>query len=151
MNKKQILEAMEAQEYLHKKAMGDLRFKLKILEHEESEKSQEAYAARKDLLDNTGDWLVVNQILKVGDIIQVTGSRAGKYRKITAIQGNHVIGNVVRLGKAFSEQGVSWMVEVDKVTTQGMNKVTHIFLNGSLCAVKDLMNAGVDKWKFYNV
>lgn len=141
MNKKQIKEAISTENKRHDAAIKDLYSKLRVIEMQEEAKARTAYQNRKDLLDGTGEWLNKNNILKIGDIVKVIGSRAGAYRRVTAIQYFTIIGQVVNEVRVKKEDGgysKEWVFSGTKITSQGMNKITHIMRDGVFVHVKDL-------------
>lgn len=142
MNKKEIQEAIAAEKARHEAVMKDLQSKFRVIQMEEESHNRAAYEERKKLLNATGDWLKKNNILKIGDLIQVTGSKAGKYRSIVGITPYCVIGRVASQKRERQMDGsvkLVWAADVSKVTEQGLNKITHIFRNGKFVHVKDLM------------
>ena len=100
------------------------------------------YEARKESLTACGEWLWESKYLKVGDIIKVTGSRAGPIRKIISIGYYDVVGEVGKLEKHTSVGGpsYSWRTNHSKVTTHYMSKVTHIWHYDSWMKLSDVMN-----------
>ncbi len=142
MNKQQIKQAINAENKRHSDAIRELNDKLWAIERDEAYKSRAAYQKRKDLLDDTGEWLNKNKIIQVGDIVKVTGSRAGAYRKVTQLQYFCIIGQVARESVVKNPDGTrsrTWIFSASTVTSHMMNKVTHILRDGVFVAVKDLM------------
>lgn len=141
MNKQQLKDAIAAEQKRHADVMKDLTSKLRVFELEESARTRKSYEDRKELLEKTGVWLNKSQVLKVGDLVQVTGSRAGKYRQIVAINKWSIVGIVVHQKRTRTPNGpvLSWVKDVSKVTDQGFNKVTHVFRDGEFIHVKVLM------------
>jgi hypothetical protein len=143
MNKQRVNAEIKAEYERHYQALKDLRAKQSDIRLRDQRSNQDRYKARKDLLDKTGRWLQENAILKVGDIIQVTGSRAGKYRTIIEFTSNGVIGNVSSLRRVKKPNGSfirMWKTNSLGVTEQGMNKITHILREDKFIPIKDLMN-----------
>lgn len=100
------------------------------------------YEKEKDELEKTGDWLNTNNILQVGDVVKITGSRAGTYRKIISVQYYTIIGNPVNEHKVKNPDGsytTRWMVVRSCATSQRMDKITHILRSGKFVPVKQLM------------
>ena len=79
--------------------------------------------ARTDAM-RTGEWLRLNQILKDGDIIWVTGSRSGKEKKVL---------------KATLSELVLISSDGRHITDTMYNKVTHIQRNGEMIKISKLM------------
>ena len=142
MNKQQIKDAIAAEKKRHAETMKDLTSKLRVFELEDEARNRAAYKDRKQLLEKTGDWLNKAQVLKVGDLVQVTGSRAGKYRVVVGFTYYGIIGKVARQLREKQPNGsiqLVWKTSALKVTEQGLNKITHIFRDGKFIPVKDLM------------
>lgn len=144
MNKQQIKEAIEAENKRHADTIKDLTSKLRVFQMEDEARNRAAYKDRKQLLEKTGDWLNKAQVLKVGDLVQVTGSKAGKYRVVVGFTYYGIIGKVASQRREKQPDGLNtlvWKTSALKVTEQGMNKITHIFRDGKFVPVKDLMEA----------
>jgi hypothetical protein len=144
MNKQQLKDAIAAEKKRHTETMKDLTSKLRVFELEDEARNRAAYKDRKKLLDKTGEWLNKTQVLKVGDLVQVTGSRAGKYRVVKGFTYGGIIGMVAneRRTKQFDGTYVKhWSASIGQVTEQGYNKITHIFRDGNFVPVKELMEA----------
>jgi hypothetical protein len=144
MNKSEIKNAIVAEKKRHADAMKYLESKLRSIEYDERVNRSKAYEKKKELLDETGKWL--QDKLKVGDWIQVTESRAGKWREVLAITNGVVIGAVLNFRRVRTPEGVKVNLEksLSHVTEQGMNKITHVYRDGKFVAVKDLMKVIVD-------
>lgn len=139
MNKVEILAAMQVERARHTALMATLQGQLRLIEMEEESRNRKAYAERKALLEETGHWL--KDKLSVGDWVQVTGSRAGKYRSIVAINGYGIVGSIIYQRRVRTPEGikVQWAKDVAKVTEQGFNKITHLYRDGKFVPVKELM------------
>ncbi len=139
MNKAELKAAIEAEKKRHAEIIKGLESKLRVIEMEESAISRKAYAEKKALLEETGEWLKGK--LAVGDWVQVTGSRAGKYRSIVAINGYGIVGSIIYQRRVRTPEGikVQWAKDVAKVTEQGFNKITHLYRDGKFVPVKELM------------
>jgi hypothetical protein len=144
MNKSEIKNAIVAEKKRHAEAMKYLESKLRSIEYDERVNRSKAYEKKKELLDKTGKWL--QDKLKVGDWIQITGSRAGNYREVIAVTNGVVIGAVLNLRKVRTSEGVKVKFEksISQVTEQGLNKVVRVYRDGKFVAVKYLMEAEVD-------
>jgi hypothetical protein len=144
MNKSEIKNAIVAENKRHVEAMKYLESKLKSIEYDERVNRQKAYEKKKELLNETGKWL--QDKLKVGDWIQITGSRAGIYREVLAVNNGVVIGAVLNVHRTRTSEGVKVKLEksLSQVTEQGLNKVLRIYRDGKFVAVKDLMKVTVD-------
>lgn len=148
MNKQELKDAIIAERKRHDETMKDLTSKLRVFEMEDARRASAEYAERKKLLDATGNWLNKNKILKVGDLVQVTGSRAGKYRVIAGFTYYGVIGKVATERKEKQMDGTIqnvWSTSALQVTEQGLNKITHIYRKGQFVPVKELMQAWEDQ------
>jgi hypothetical protein len=141
MNKSEIKAAIEAENKRHEEAIKELNSKLRVIQMEEESRARKTYYDRKELLERTGKWLSENKIIQVGDIVQVTGSKAGKYREVVACQGWGIVGNVISQCRVRTADGVrlEWRKYAAKVTEQGYNKITHIYRDNKFVPVKELM------------
>ncbi len=139
MNKAELKAAIEAEKKRHAEIIKGLESKLRVIEMEERSASRKAYTEKKALLEETGEWLEGK--LTVGDLVQVTGSRAGKYRCVVAVNGYGIVGNVIYQKRIRTPEGikVQWAKDVGKVTEQGFNKITHLYRDGKFVPVKELM------------
>jgi len=139
MTKAEILAAMQVERTRHTAAMASLQGQLRLIEMEEEARSRESYKQRKALLEETGEWL--KDKLVVGDWVQVTGSRAGKYRCVVAVNNYGIIGTVITQRRIRTPEGikVQWVKDLGKVTEQGFNKITHFYRDGKFVPVKELM------------
>lgn len=144
MNKQQLKDAITAEKKRHEEVIKDLSSKLRVIQIEEEARNRAVYKDRKELLEKTGDWLNKARALKVGDLVQVTGSKAGKYRVIAGFTYYGIIGKVATERREKQADGTFqkvWSTSALKVTEQGLNKITHIFRAGTFVHVKDLMEA----------
>ncbi len=144
MNKQELKDAIAAEKKRHNETIKDLTSKLRVFEMEDARRASAAYADRKKSLEATGEWLAKNRILKVGDLVQVTGSRAGKYRVVAGFTYYGIIGKVAVERKEKQMDGTVkkvWSTSALQVTEQGLNKITHIYRKGAFVPVKDLMNS----------
>lgn len=141
MNKSEIKAAIEAENKRHKEVIKELTSKLRVIQMEEEAQSRKTYYERKELLDRTGEWLAENKIIQIGDIVQVTGSKAGKYREVVACQGWGIVGTVIGQYRVRTADGVrlEWRKHAAKVTEQGYNKITHVYRDNKFVTVKELM------------
>lgn len=139
MTKAEILAAMQVERTRHTAVMASLQGQLRLIEMEEEARSRESYKQRKALLEETGEWL--KDKLVVGDWVQVTGSRAGKYRCVVAVNSYGIIGTVITQRRIRTPEGikVQWVNDLGKVTEQGFNKITHFYRDGKFVPVKELM------------
>ena len=144
MNKQELKDAIEAEKKRHAEAMKDLTSRLRVFQMEDEARNRAVYKDRKELLKKTGDWLNKAQVLKVGDLVQVTGSRAGKYRVVEGFTYYGIIGKVAVERREKQMDGTIkkvWSTSALQVTEQGRNKITHIYRSGQFVPVKDLMEA----------
>lgn len=141
MNKSEIKAAIEAENKRHEEVIKELNSKLRVIQMEEEAQSRKTYYDRKELLERTGKWLAENKIIQVGDIVQVTGSKAGKHREVVACQGWGIIGTVIGQYRVKTADGVrlEWRKYAAKVTEQGYNKITHVYRDNKFVPVKELM------------
>ena len=141
MNKSEIKAAIEAENKRHEEVIKELNSKLRVIQMEEESRARKIYYDRKELLERTGDWLADNKIIQIGDIVQVTGSKAGKYREVVACQGWGIVGAVIGQHRVRTADGVrlEWRKYAAKVTEQGYNKITHVYRDNKFVPVKDLM------------
>lgn len=139
MNKTELKVAIAAENNRHAEVLKDLQAKLRAIEFEESARSKDAYKERKAFLEESGEWL--QDKIKVGDWVQVTGSRAGKYREVIAVNFGAIIGAVLNERRVRTPEGIKteWRKSALTVTEQGMNKITHIYKDGKFVPVKELM------------
>lgn len=117
----------------HIKELTALFKKRKEIHDKNQRINSNSYNKRKALLEETGEWL--RGRLNEGDIIKVTGSRAGPYREIVTVCGDYIIGKCVRWDKKHKE----WKTD-HKTTEQGLSKITAIWRNGEFVKIKDWMN-----------
>lgn len=146
MNKQELKDAIAAEKKRHNETIKDLTSKLRVYELEDSRRASAAYYNRKKSLEATGEWLARNRILKVGDLVQVTGSTAGKYRVVAGFTYYGIIGKVARQHREKQMDGtvqLVWSTSALRVTEQGLNKITHIYHTGKFVPVKDLMDAKI--------
>lgn len=141
MNKTEIKAAIEAENKRHEEVMKELNSKLRVLQMEEEARSRKSYNDRKELLNRTGQWLFENKIIRVGDIVKVTGSKAGNYREVVACWNWGIAGTVIGQYKVKTDKGIrlEWRKFASKVTEQGYNKITHIYIDNKFVPVKELM------------
>lgn len=141
MNKSEIKAAIEAENKRHEEVIKELNSKLRVIQIKERRRTRKTYDDRKELLERTGKWLAENKIIQVGDIVQVTGSKAGKHREVVACQGWGIIGTVIGQYRVKTADGVrlEWRKYAAKVTEQGYNKITHIYRDNKFVPVKELM------------
>lgn len=148
MNKQELKDAITAEKKRHNDVIKDLTSRLRVFEMEDEARNRAAYKDRKQLLKKTGDWLNAAKVLKVGDLVQVTGSRAGKYRVVAGFTYYGIIGKVAIQRREKQMDGTVkhvWSTSALTVTEQGLNKITHIFRNGEFVPVKELMQAWEDQ------
>jgi hypothetical protein len=145
MTKAEILAAMQVERTRHSAAMATLHGQLRLIEMEEESRNREAYKQRKALLKETGEW--VKDKLAVGDWVQVTGSRAGAYRRVVAINAWGIVGTVIERKRIRTAEGaqLKWVIDHGKVTEQGFNKITHLYREEQFVPVKELMQDEVDQ------
>lgn len=139
MNKAELKAAIVEEKKRHAEVLKGLESKLRVIEMEEESRNREAYAKRKALLAETGHWL--KDKLTVGDWVQVTGSRAGTYRRVAAVNAWGIVGNVITPKRVRTPEGIQlrWSIDHGKVTEQGFNKITHLYRDGKFVPVKELM------------
>lgn len=140
MNKSEIKAAIEAENKRHEEVIKELNSKLRVIQMEEESRARKTYYDRKELLEQTGKWLSENKIIQVGDIVQVTGSKAGKHREVIACQSWGIIGTVVGQYRVKTPEGIrlEWRKFHGKVTEQGYNKITHIYRCDKFVPIKEL-------------
>lgn len=142
MSKAEIKSAIAAEQKRSSEVIKDLTSKLRVIQMEEEARSRLAYKNRKKMLDQTGEWLNKSQVLKVGDLVQVTGSKAGKYRVVAGFTSYGIIGRVARQIREKQMDGttqLAWTSTTGQVTDQMFNKITHIFRKGTFVSVQELM------------
>lgn len=139
MTKTEIKAAIGAEEKRHAEVMKELQGKLRVIEMEEAARARDSYQGRKELLEETGDW--IKDKLAIGDWVQVTGSRAGAYRRVVAVNGYGIVGTVIERKRIRTPEGaeLKWVINHGKVTEQGFNKITHLYREDQFIPVKDLM------------
>lgn len=126
----------------HEAQLAKLRSELSIAQSRERKSGAESYAKRKAMLKSTGDWLYKHNVLCVGDIVKVTGSRAGSHRRVVALTYYGIVGNVMYQQRIKQEDGtyaLKWTISASSVTEQGLNKITHILRGNEFVPVKILM------------
>ena len=139
MNKAEIKAAIAAENNRHAEVLNELSSKLRVIELEEYSRNRDAYKEKKAFLENSGKWL--QDKIKVGDWVQVTGSRAGKYREVIAVNFGSIIGAVLNERRSRTPNGIKtqWKKSAITVTEQGMNKITHVYRDNKFVSVKQLM------------
>lgn len=114
--------------------LKSLRSKRRLLQMEKSRKSSTSYQKRKARLEETGEWL--EKILKIGDIVKVTGSRSSPWRRVIAVNPPNFIGNpIIKRRRRDTEE----YIDVSKAITTGINKITHMMYNDVAEKTEDLM------------
>ena len=141
MSKQQLVDAIALEKKRHQETIEELYSKLRVFELEEQFGAYDKYKKRKEGLDVTGSWLKENQVLRIGDLVRVTGSRSGPYRNIIGITNSGIVGSVATLRREKNVDGTFVSVWRNKgtVTEQGFNKITAIFRSGKFVPVKELM------------
>lgn len=141
MNKAELKAAIAEEKKRHAEVIKGLESKLRVIEMEESARSRDAYAKKKAMLEKSGEWLQTR--LKPGDWVQVTGSRAGKYREVIAVNYGAIIGAVLHQQRVRTPEGIKTVMRKSalRVTEQGLNKITHVYRNGEFIGVDVLMVA----------
>ena len=141
MNKSEIKAAIAAENKRHEEVIKELNSKLRVIQMEEESRARKIYYDRKELLERTGDWLADNKIIQIGDIVQVTGSKAGKHREVIACQSWGIIGTVIGQYRVKTPEGIrlEWRKYAGKVTEQGYNKITHIYRGDKFVPINELM------------
>ena len=116
---------------LHK--LSSLRRELALVTAEKSKSSSCSYKKRKDALNIAGPlW---EALLKEGDVVKVTGSRALSYRKVLRIENGQLIGMSLSMNRRTGEL----KEHIGEVITCGTNKITHLVgANNVLLSYKDL-------------
>jgi hypothetical protein len=148
-NKAQILKDIAATEA----ELVDLREELRNWERKQSRKKSDTYKNRKAMLEKSAP--LMEDLVEVGDLIEVTGSRAGKWRRVVKLTKGRewrpgkwscgtVHGHVVynKRQRTFDEQGGWENVTVEdttKITDHGTNKIVAVKKNGKWIKAKDLV------------
>jgi hypothetical protein len=99
--------------------------------------NRNSYQTRKAMLEETA--VLFAKLLKPGDFVKVTGSRASPYRKIAKLYGSSFVGAVCR----FSKTNAVSVDETDFITC-GLNKITAVFLNDKWMSAKEFLDNSVD-------
>jgi len=126
----------------------DLREELARYDRQVSRKKSDAYRKRKDMLERMAP--VIENLIEVGDLVEVTGSKAGKYRRIVqitkgrtygdrfycgTIHGHVVYDKRVRKNGKFEWERVE---DVTKITDHDTNKIVAVYKNGEWHKTKDM-------------
>lgn len=113
MNKKEILSEIEKT----KQRLEELYVMFVQQSRVERTSNSGAYHKKKKLLDEASElW---KQTLEPGDIVKVTGSRAGSYRRVKEIDNYGLIGSVVIIRNGKVQRDDSY-----NIITCGLNKIT---------------------------
>lgn len=127
----------------------DLQEELAKHDREVSRKNQKYRRNKKKLLDIAAP--LIENLVEVGDLVEVTGSRAGKYRRIVQINKGRTYGDrffcgtihghlvydkrVLKDGKTAYER----VEDVTKITSHETNKIVAIHRNGEWHRTKDIL------------
>lgn len=131
----------------------DLREELRNWERKESRAKSDAYRKRKALLDQTAP--IFEEMVEVGDLIEVTGSRAGKWRRVVKLIKGRTYGDKWHCGTVFGHSVYTKKVrkpdgtvvpqmaeDVTKITDHGTNKIVAVYKGGRWIYAKELVDNG---------
>lgn len=99
-----------------------------------SNASSSSYEKRKAILEDAAP--VFAKILKPGDYVKVTGTRASPYREIKEINEYELIGATCTFNK---RTGSIAKVSAYNIITCGTNKITAVLRDGKWVTVKEIL------------
>lgn len=141
-NEKEIMnDIVHAQSHLK-----CLFLELSNLKQAMQKSNQSSYKKRKELLEESSK--VFENILKPGDYVKVTGSRASPYREIKEILpgsvntwGGWIPGSLVSATCRFNHRTNSIInTNAYDIITCGTNKITAVLRNGKWVTAKEILN-----------
>lgn len=129
---KEILAEIEETNALLKSLYSELA----SAKSKKSNASSSSYEKRKAILEDAAP--VFAKILKPGDYVKVTGSRASPYREIKEINQYHLIGATCTFNK---RTGSIAKVNAYDIITCGTNKITAVLRNGKWVTAKEILES----------
>jgi hypothetical protein len=128
---KEILTEIEQTKTLLKK----LQLELDAVKLAKSKENANSYEKRKKLLEEAS--VIFAKILKPGDYVKVTGSRAGAYREVKEISKHTLIGATCTFN---SRVGSIARVNSYDIITCGTNKITAVLRDGNWVTAKEIVS-----------
>lgn len=113
-----------------------LWIELDSVRRKKRETSSSSYEKRKAILEGAAP--VFARILKPGDYVKVTGTRASPYREIKEINKYHLIGATCTFNK---RTGSIAKVNAYDIITCGTNKITAVLRNGKWVTAKEILES----------
>lgn len=112
----------------------DLQVELDSVRQKKRDSSSSSYERQKAILEDAAP--VFAKILKPGDYVKVTGSRAGPYREIKEITQSQLIGATCTFNKRTGSIG---RVNAYDIITCGTNKITAVLRDGKWVTAKEIL------------
>jgi hypothetical protein len=97
--------------------------------------SSDSYKKRKEMLDSAAD--IFAKILKPGDFVKVTGSRAGSFREVQEISSSTLIGATCNFSNR--TQSITRVNKFDIITC-GTNKITAVLRDGKWVTAREILS-----------
>lgn len=116
--------------------LKSLYSELASVKSKKSDASSNSYEKRKAILEEAA--LVFAKMLKPGDYVKVTGTRASPYREIKEINQYHLIGATCTFNK---RTGSIAKVNAYDIITCGTNKITAVLRNGKWVTAKEILES----------
>jgi hypothetical protein len=128
---KEILTEIEQTKTLLKK----LQLELDAVKLAKSKENANSYEKRKKLLEEAS--AIFAKILKPGDYVKVTGSRAGSYREVKEISKYTLIGATCTFN---TRVGKITQVHSYDIITCGTNKIIAVLRDGKWITAKEIVS-----------
>lgn len=115
--------------------LKSLYSELSLAKSKKSDASSNSYEKRKAMLEEAASVFV--KILKPGDYVKVTGSRASPYREVKEINQYELIGATCTFNK---RTGSITRVGKYDIITCGTNKITAVLRDGKWVTAKEILS-----------
>jgi hypothetical protein len=115
--------------------LKSLYSELASVKSKKSDTSSNSYKKRKAILDEAAP--VFAKILKPGDYVKVTGSRASPYREVKEINEYHLIGSTCTFNERTGSIG---RVNAYDIITCGTNRIVAFLRNGKWVTAKEIIS-----------
>lgn len=111
---------------------------LRAVQNAKSKNNRNSYKARKDLLDYTS--FIFESILKPGDLVKVTGSRASAYRQVKEIVTNNWGCSTLASNPCYLNPYTGGIIRIDTNTVIccGTNKIIAVVQDGKWVTAQEL-------------
>jgi restriction endonuclease S subunit len=130
------------------KEEAQLRKELSQLEREKRKSRSDSYKKKKELLTKSAPLFM--EILEVGDVVEVTGSRAGKYRRVVKIQngpyGGRIWGYVIyqKRSKVDGKWVLKFVEDTTKITDHMATKILAVKKEDGWITAKEIVDKSLD-------